>query len=111
MSKLTITDTQAALVQSLDAKLQEAFAEGTASPTFPNLLALMTGYSTLDSPTQAATKQIFESIFAATVSALNIQTANTGLTTTITLAKLSSGGAAGSLTFVNGILTAKVDPT
>lgn len=34
-----------------------------------------------------------------------------GLTTTVPLAKLTGGGSNGSLTFVNGILTAKVDPT
>lgn len=34
-----------------------------------------------------------------------------GITGTVTLAKLTGGGANGSLTFVNGILTSKVDPT
>jgi hypothetical protein len=33
-----------------------------------------------------------------------------GLSVTVTLAKLTAGGTNGSLTFVNGLLTAKVDP-
>ena len=35
----------------------------------------------------------------------------TGITKTVTLAKLTTGGSTGSLTFTNGILTAAVDPT
>jgi len=34
-----------------------------------------------------------------------------GLTTTVDLAKITALGANGSLTFTNGILTAKTDPT
>lgn len=34
-----------------------------------------------------------------------------GLTATVTLAKLTGGGTNGSLTFVNGILTAVTQPT
>jgi len=34
-----------------------------------------------------------------------------GISATVTLAKLTGGGANGSLTFTNGLLTAKTDPT
>lgn len=34
-----------------------------------------------------------------------------GVTGTVPLAKLTGAGVNGSLTFVNGVLTAKVDPT
>ena len=34
-----------------------------------------------------------------------------GLSTTVTLAKITTGGTNGSLTFTNGVLTAKTDPT
>lgn len=34
-----------------------------------------------------------------------------GMTTTVPLAKLTGGGTDGSLTFENGLLTSKVDPT
>lgn len=37
--------------------------------------------------------------------------AQPGISTTVTLAKLTGGGANGSLTFVNGILTAATAPT
>lgn len=44
-----------------------------------------------------------------------IKTINTtlapGITGTVTLAKLTGGGANGSLTFTKGLITAKVDPT
>ena len=36
---------------------------------------------------------------------------DSGLSVTVTLAKITPGGVNGSLTFTNGILTAKVDPT
>jgi hypothetical protein len=35
----------------------------------------------------------------------------TGLSATITLAKITSGGANGSITFTNGVMTAYVQPT
>ena len=34
-----------------------------------------------------------------------------GISATVTLAKITVGGTNGSLTFSNGLLTAKVDPT
>lgn len=36
---------------------------------------------------------------------------SSGLSVTVTLAKITGGGTNGSLTFTNGVLTSKVDPT
>ena len=36
---------------------------------------------------------------------------NSGITGTVTLAKITAGGTNGSLTITNGIITAKTDPT
>lgn len=53
---------------------------------------------------------------AAYIAALTATTAQVnqlavGLSVTVTLAKITAGGTNGSLTFTNGVLTAKVDPT
>jgi hypothetical protein len=39
------------------------------------------------------------------------QTLNSGISVTVTLAKITGGGTDGSLTIVNGLITAVVQPT
>jgi hypothetical protein len=57
-------------------------------------------------------RNVFRSMLAALMVALNIPRAfpNT-VSVTVTIPKLTSGGANGSLTFTDGMLTAKTDPT
>lgn len=47
----------------------------------------------------------------ATISDAGTAASQSGLSTTITIAKITALGANGSLTFTNGVLTGKVDPT
>lgn len=46
-----------------------------------------------------------------TISDAGTAAGESGLSVTITLAKITAGGTDGSVTFTNGVLTAKVDPT
>ena len=46
-----------------------------------------------------------------TISDAGTAASQSGLSTTVTLAALTGGGITGSLTFTNGVLTSKVDPT
>jgi len=50
-------------------------------------------------------------IMTVTKGIYNSSDGSAGLTTTVALAKITSGGTDGSLTFKDGLLTAKVDPT
>lgn len=47
----------------------------------------------------------------ATISDAGTAASQSGLSVTVALAKLTGGGTDGSLTFTNGVLTGKVDPT
>ena len=115
MAKLTITDNQEAVIQAVETALEPAFVDGVQDQAANNVLNAMEGYSTLAAlpdPLRGKVKQPFKALVAAMLTALNIPRAlPTGLSTTVTLAKLTTNGSTGSLTFVDGLLTAKVDPT
>lgn len=106
MAKLTVTTSQKTLVNALDALLEEALAEGVQDGALVEVVQPLSHYTDLDSATiRPSVRDSYRSVFAAYVSAC------AGLTTTVPLAKLTGGGSNGSLTFTNGILTAKSDPT
>lgn len=90
-----------------------AFANGVQDNLAIPVLDAMPLYS--DPAVQAvkqAVKDPFKSLIAAMMVALNIQRAlPTGLTTTVTLAKITPSGSDGSLTFEDGLLVAKIDPS
>jgi len=113
MSKLTITDDQEIIVAALDTALQQALLEGVQDGGANPVLSAMQGYNdTAIQPQQAAIKLPFKSLAAALIAVINLRRAlPTGISTTVALAKLTPMGVDGSLTFVDGILTAKVDPT
>lgn len=113
MSKLVITADQEAVINNIETPMEQAFAEGVED-TFANpVIDPLTFYTSPDvTPFKAGVKNPFKSEVAATMKVLNIKRAlPTGLSTTVTLAKLTGGGTAGSLTFVDGLLVSKVDPT
>lgn len=107
MTILSVDAQQASAITGVAAKLDDAFSDGvqqTGAPPTPVLPAAV-GFDKLPSVVKTAVKAITQSTYAAMVKQ------NAGLSVTVSLAKLTGGGSNGSLTFVNGILTAKVDPS
>jgi len=111
--KLIITADQEAGILALEGDLEQAFSYGVENNLAVSVLDPMPLY---DDPAVQAVKQSvkdpFKSLIAAMMVALNIDEGfPPGLTTVVTLAKLTALGSTGSLTFTNGVLTAKVDPS
>jgi hypothetical protein len=111
--KLIITADQETGIVALEGDLEAAFAFGVENQISQPVLDPMPLYST---PAVQAVKQgvkdPFKSLIAAMMVALNIKRAlPTGLSTTVTLAKLTPSGTTGLLTFIDGILVAKTDPS
>ena len=112
MPGLVITDPQAAIILATDPYEDTAFLSGVVDPGATIIVQPMQNYNLLTGPQAVTVRQIFNDCLAAFTKAMNLTAAlPTGLTTTVTLAKLTGGGSNGSLTFTDGILTAKVDPT
>lgn len=113
MPKLTITTDQEGAIVAMETDLEEAFSLGVMDDTFQDVFPAMEYYNTPDvQAVKDRVKNPFKSLIAAMMVALNIKrTLPNGLSTTVILAKITSGGSNGSLTFVDGLLTAKVDPS
>lgn len=113
MAKLIITADQETGIVSLEGDLEQAFTFGVENNLAVPVLDPMPLYDDPDVQTEKqGIKDPFKSLIAAMMVALNItQGLPIGLTTTVVLAKLTTLGSNGSLTFTDGILTAKVDPT
>lgn len=113
MSKLTLTADQEASINLLEGDLEMAFSNGVQNESLASVLDPMALYS--DPSVQAVkqgVKDPFKSLVAALMVALNIRRSlPVGLTTSVVLAKLTPGGTTGLLTFEDGILVAKTDPT
>ncbi len=108
---LRLTANQAAVLGDLDDALHKAFSDGTDGDT-PDLITPIEGYKDeFNLLQQQQTRLIFEDLAAATMVALNVPGALLGTVITVPIPKITSGGANGSLTFTDGILTAKVNPT
>lgn len=113
MPKLTITTDQEGVILAVDHDLDEAFGFGVQDTGANLVVDAMPLYRTPVVQAQGANvRGPFKSLLAAMMVAFNIKRAlPNGLTTVVTLAKLTGGGHTGSLTFTDGILTAKTDPT
>jgi hypothetical protein len=111
--KLTITADQEAGIIALEGDLEQAFAEGVQDDTWQPVLDPMALYDNPDvQAVKQAVKDPFKSLVAAMMVALNIKRAlPAGLSTTVALAKLTPSGADGSMTFEDGILVSKIDPS
>ena len=111
--KLTITADQETGIIALEGDLEQAFAMGVQDNDGNPVLDPMPLYD--DAAVQAVkqgVKDPFKSLVAAMMVALNIKRAlPVGLSTTVTLAKLTPSGSTGSLTFVDGILVSIVNPS
>jgi hypothetical protein len=113
-ASLQLTADQASVFIDLDAALHEAFSNGVQGAVDPTLIAEIEGYATdLTTLQQYQTRLIFEELAAATMTALNIPgiLPTTSSTATTNIARVTPGGTSGTLTFVDGILTSKVEPT
>lgn len=111
---LTLTAGQAAALVDIDTALHEAFSNGVDGAITPTLITPIDGYSTtLTLLQQYQTRLIFEELAAATMVTLNIPGVlpTTGTSVTVPVAKITPLGTDGSLTFVDGVLTSKVEPT
>lgn len=113
MAKLIVTADQETGLIALEGDVEMAFAYGVEDNLGVPFYDPFPLYGTPDIvPHKTAIKAPFKSLVAAMLVALNIKRAlPTGLSTTVTLAKLTPGGSNGSLTFVDGILVSKTDPT
>jgi hypothetical protein len=113
MAKLIITADQKTGLITLEGDVEMAFADGVedtlGAPFYPSLML----YSTPEvQAVKTEVKASFKSLVAAMLVAFNIKRPlPVGLSTTVTLAKLTTLGTTGSLTFVDGILVSKVNPT
>jgi hypothetical protein len=110
---LSVTQRQANTFMNLDEALQLAYLYGVQGGVDPDLIAPLQDYNTLLPLQQSQLKLIFKDLAAAAMVALNIPGVfpTTNNNDTASLAKLTTPGAAGSLTFVDGILVSKVNPT
>ncbi len=113
MAKLTITDDQEAVVVALESALEQAYYYGVQDLSANPVLDAMLQYNTLTDPAiKEQVKNPFKSLAAALVKVLNIPRAlPVGISTTVPLTKLTEFGSAGSLTFTDGLLVSKVNPT
>lgn len=105
MAALTVTAQQAAAITGLAAEMETALSGGIEQTGPIPVLGPAVGFDKLPSVVKTSIKFIFQSCFGA------ILTTTAGISGTVPLAKLTGGGSNGSLTFVNGMLTAKTDPT
>lgn len=111
---LRVTARQKSALLDLDTALHKAFGDGVEGDFYPDLINKIDGY--LDDFTtlqQVQTRTIFEDLAAATMVALNIPAAypNTDNDMAVEIAKVAPIGTNGLLTFVDGVLTAKTEPT
>lgn len=113
MAKLIITADQKTGLITLEGDVENAFSEGVEDTLgtlfYPSLML----YGTTEvQAVKTEVKASFKSLVAAMLVAFNIKRPlPVGLSTTVTLAKLTTLGTTGSLTFVDGILVSKVNPT
>lgn len=109
---LQITVDQGSLVTGLEDLLIEAFLSGVEDTNLSAILNALPLYSILPAEPQLKIRNAVKSICATFIKSINLKRAMpVGLSTTVTLARLTALGTEGSLTFTDGILTSKVDPT
>jgi len=113
MAKLVVTADQETGLITLEGDLELAFAMGVEDEFAQPIYDPMPLYDNPDvQAVKDGVKGPFKSLVAAMLVAFNIKRAlPVGISTTVILAKITGGGSNGSLTFVDGILTAKTDPT
>jgi len=113
-SPLSVSSAQAAALRSLSLLLHDAFADGIENTDSEHVADRIKVFVNLSALQQEQVENIFNEAAAAFTRALNIpgELPTTSNDSSVTLAKLTTTpGSTGSLTFVDGILTVKVDPT
>lgn len=113
MAKLQVTVDQGTIVTNLEDLLVEAFLSGVEDTNLTPILNSLPLYNSIADEPQTRIRNAVKSICATFIKSINLKRAlPLGLTTTVPLASLTPLiGTQGSLTFTDGILTSKVDPT
>jgi hypothetical protein len=113
MSALQLSSGQSQIIADIDQFLQSAFGYGVENNSLSQIVAPITNYLTLTSSQQDMVKDIFKSLISAYVYTSNIPAEQpvTTFSGTVALARLTGLGSDGSLTVVNGLITAYVAPT
>lgn len=107
MPSLNISAGQQAIIDQTDTFLENAFLDGVNQGVVSVIVPLK-DYDKVNPADRPLVRRSFRSAMAALLKAMAY---GSGLTTTVVLAKITGGGTDGSLTFTNGLLTSKVDPT
>lgn len=113
-SPLVLTSTQVTVIESVDALLSQALNSGVVDPGNNQLVPPVPpvqNYGQVSIAIQEQAQAAVRSGFSALLSALNYTPTPSGASGTITLAALTGGGTQGSITVVNGIITAFTNPT
>jgi hypothetical protein len=110
---LQLTAAQSQIINDMDTTLQQAFLSGVENNVFSIIVPAITDYNLLTTAQQNTVKAIFKCAVAAFVVTANWdqELPTTKFTGSATLAKITGGGANGSITFVDGIATVYVAPT
>lgn len=116
MPKLTLTQNQHDLIfEAMTTPMDSAFGDGIQTAPSTPYIEPVPGYLTkLKSKERTGFKDLFKQVFATLVSTMNWDRPGVGTPATpvtITLVKLTGGGANGSLTIVGGLIVAVVNPT
>lgn len=110
-SKLVVSNDQAALIDVLAEFETAALGEGIET-SLEVVIPPLTGFAGLAAEQKLQLLNSLNATLMAAFKAINLRRAlPNGTGTTVVLQKLTPGGSSGSLTFVDGILVAKVDPT
>lgn len=113
MSVLQLSAGQSQIISDIDQYLQSAFGYGVENNSSTLIIPAITDYLTLTSSQQDLVKDVFKSLISAYVYGSNIpsEQPSTTYTGNVTLAKLTTLGSNGSLTVVNGLITAYSAPS
>lgn len=112
MAKLQISTGQAAVVGQLEPFLQDAFLNGIEDVNLNPVLDALPLYPLVGEEARTKIKNAIKSLLASIIKTMNVrQVLPIGISGVVPLARLTEFGAEGSLTFVDGFLVAKVDPT
>lgn len=110
---LIVDPDQSDMVNNIDIMLESALASGVIkSDDSSAIVPALQYYSTMDSASKQKVRDMFRSVFAAMIKEANIlRPLPVGRSAVIPLAKLTTFGSQGSLTFVDGLLVDSTNPT
>lgn len=112
LNRLQLTSTQATLVFDFRNNITSAFSEGTEDTNSAEIVGPYPDFNLVPGLARAQIRNVFCNAFGVWLLSQNAFKAfPNGIAASTTLAPLTFEGIQGSLTFVDGILTAKTNPT